>query len=152
MELLQTLAANAAAPFILCSRLASALAPPDASGCYGHIINVSALEGKFSVKRKSNAHPHTNMGKAALNMLTHTSASDLFQRRVLMNCVDTGWVTDMAPRGVGRVAATQETFVGPPLDEVDGAARVLDPIFMHLEDPTWLIRGKFFKNYYISSW
>eukprot|EP00930_Biecheleria_cincta_P069168 TRINITY_DN56946_c0_g1_i1.p1 TRINITY_DN56946_c0_g1~~TRINITY_DN56946_c0_g1_i1.p1 ORF type:complete len:566 (-),score=101.43 TRINITY_DN56946_c0_g1_i1:234-1931(-) len=152
LELLQTLAANAASPFIMCSRLANKLAPTGDKDPYGHIINVSALEGKFSVKRKSNGHPHTNMAKAALNMLTHTSASDLYQNRVLMNCVDTGWVSDMAPGGVGVVAATHATFVGPPLDEVDGAARVLDPIFMHLNDPTWLIRGRFFKNYFVAGW
>eukprot|EP00931_Biecheleriopsis_adriatica_P089412 TRINITY_DN63550_c0_g1_i1.p1 TRINITY_DN63550_c0_g1~~TRINITY_DN63550_c0_g1_i1.p1 ORF type:complete len:570 (-),score=128.78 TRINITY_DN63550_c0_g1_i1:31-1740(-) len=152
MELLQTLAANAASPFIMCSRLANQLAPSSDEEPYGHIINVSALEGKFSVKRKSNGHPHTNMAKAALNMLTHTSASDLFQIRVLMNCVDTGWVSDMAPGGVGVVAATHASFVGPPLDEVDGAARVLDPVFMHLNDPTWLIRGRFFKNYFVAGW
>ena len=59
---------------------------------------MSALEGKFSVKKKGAGHPHTNMGKAALNMLTHTSAQDYYARhRVLMNCVDTGWVTDNAP-------------------------------------------------------
>ena len=75
--------------------------------------------------------------------------------------VDTGWVTDMAPGGVGAVAASHETWVGPPLDEEDtgrtnsqmhetalqdGAARVLDPVFSHLLDETWLLRGKFFKR------
>lgn len=152
LELLQTLAANTAAPFIMCSRLASVLQPSTEADPYGHIINVSALEGKFSVKKKSKCHPHTNMAKAALNMLTHTSSNDLFTRRVLMNCVDTGWVTDMAPQGVGPVAATHATYVAPPLDEEDGAARVLDPIFSHLKDPTWLIRGKFFKNYFVAAW
>jgi NAD(P)-dependent dehydrogenase (short-subunit alcohol dehydrogenase family) len=152
LELLQTLAANAAAPFIMCNRLTSVIAPKTDSEPFGHIINVSALEGKFSVKRKSSNHPHTNMAKAGLNMLTHTSANDLFQRHVLMNCVDTGWVTDMAPGGVGVVASTHVTHVATPLDEEDGAARVLDPVFLHLNDPTWLIRGKFFKNYYVAAW
>eukprot|EP00930_Biecheleria_cincta_P070895 TRINITY_DN58473_c0_g1_i1.p1 TRINITY_DN58473_c0_g1~~TRINITY_DN58473_c0_g1_i1.p1 ORF type:complete len:564 (-),score=94.61 TRINITY_DN58473_c0_g1_i1:218-1909(-) len=152
LELLQTLAANTAAPFIMCSRLASNLAAPSENDPFGHIINVSAMEGKFNAKFKSAGHPHTNMAKAALNMLTMTSAPELFRRRVLMNCVDTGWVTDMAPRGVGNVAASRETFVAPPLDEIDGAARCLDPIFSHLKDASWLVRGKFFKNYYISQW
>ncbi|CAL1157150.1 unnamed protein product [Cladocopium goreaui] len=145
VELLQTLAANTAAPFILCSRLAGVIGPKG-DGPYGHIVNVSALEGKFSVKNKSSGHPHTNMAKAALNMMTHTACKDMFRRRILMNCVDTGWVTDMAPDGVGTVAATHETWIGPPLDEEDGAARVLDPLFSHLKDPTWLLRGKFFKS------
>lgn len=152
LELLQTLAANTAAPFIMCSRLACVLAPKDNTDPCGQIINVSALEGKFSVKNKSSGHPHTNMAKAALNMLTHTSCKDMFQRRILMNCVDTGWVTDMAPGGVGAVAATHATWVGPPLDEEDGAARVLDPVFSHLLDSSWLLRGKFFKNYYVCGW
>ncbi|CAK9090926.1 unnamed protein product [Durusdinium trenchii] len=152
VELLQTLAANTAAPFILCSRLASVIGPKCDAAPFGHIVNVSALEGKFSVKNKSSGHPHTNMAKAALNMMTHTSCKDMFRRRILMNCVDTGWVTDMAPDGVGQVAATHDTWVGPPLDEEDGAARVLDPIFSHLKDPTWLLRGKFFKNYYVCGW
>lgn len=151
VELLQTLAANTAAPFILCSRLAGVIGPKG-DGPYGHIVNVSALEGKFSVKNKSSGHPHTNMAKAALNMMTHTACKDMFRRRILMNCVDTGWVTDMAPDGVGTVAATHETWIGPPLDEEDGAARVLDPLFSHLKDPTWLLRGKFFKNYYVCGW
>ncbi|CAE7634551.1 unnamed protein product [Symbiodinium pilosum] len=146
LELLQTLAANTAAPFILCSKLATALAPKEESEPYGHIVNVSALEGKFSVKNKSSGHPHTNMAKAALNMMTHTACKDMYRRRILMNCVDTGWVTDMAPGGVGAVAASHETWVGPPLDEEDGAARVLDPVFSHLLDETWLLRGKFFKR------
>ena len=42
-----------------------------------------------------------------------------------MNAVDTGWVTDMAPGGLGARAATHETHVGPPLDETDGAAKAV---------------------------
>ena len=114
---------------------------------------MSALEGKFSVKKKGAGHPHTNMGKAALNMLIHTSAQDYYQRfKVLMNCVDTGWVTDNAPGGVGAVAQAHATFVATPLDEEDGAARVLDPVFMHMADPAWLVRGQFLRNYYVAGW
>ena len=169
-ELLHTLAANAVAPFILCSRLAPLLAPlarskeDDEGGSssegghaaqrvFGHIINVSALEGKFSVGKKGSGHPHTNMSKAALNMLTLTSAGQMYQEGVLVNAVDTGWITDMAPGGVGAVAATHETHVAPPLDAVDGAARVLDPIFSHVRDPEgWRVRGKFWKDYAVSHW
>eukprot|EP00811_Abedinium_folium_P005483 NODE_1504_length_2456_cov_6.787892.p1 GENE.NODE_1504_length_2456_cov_6.787892~~NODE_1504_length_2456_cov_6.787892.p1 ORF type:complete len:603 (+),score=187.96 NODE_1504_length_2456_cov_6.787892:57-1865(+) len=152
LELLQTLAANAAAPFILCSQLMPSLAPSANDDQYGHVVNVSALEGKFSVGKKCNGHPHTNMGKAALNMLTYTSASSFFQRRVLMNAVDTGWVTDMAPHQWGVVAQRHATHVAPPLDEEDGAARVLDPIFSHVKDRMWLLRGQFFRNYYVGGW
>ena len=93
------MAANAVAPFILCGRLRPALAATEEDPRWGHIINVSALEGKFSVGKKGSGHPHTNMAKAALNMLTCTSATALSQEKVLINCVDTGWVTDMAPGG-----------------------------------------------------
>ena len=154
-ELLHTLAANAVAPFVLCGALRPLLAAPadDADAPYGHIINVSALEGKFSVGKKGAGHPHTNMSKAALNMLTLSSAGGLFQDKVLVNAVDTGWVTDMAPGGVGAVAATHATHVGPPLDAVDGAARVLDPIFSHVNEPaSFLVRGKFWKDYCVSYW
>jgi NAD(P)-dependent dehydrogenase (short-subunit alcohol dehydrogenase family) len=88
-----------------------------ASERYTHVINVSALEGKFSVGKKSAAHPHTNMGKAALNMMTLTCARDFLKSKILVNAVDTGWVTDMAPLGQGAKAKTHATHVGPPLDE-----------------------------------
>ena len=68
------------------------------------------------------------------------------------NSVDTGWVTDMAPGGVGVAASRHATFVAPPLDEEDGAARVLDPIFVHLQDATWLVRGRCFRNYFVAGW
>ena len=154
LEMLQTLAANAAAPFVLVSRLAPLLGAAEGEERCGHIINVSAVEGKFSVPKKSAVHPHTNMGKAALNMMTYTGASSFYQQhRILMNCVDTGWVTDMAPGGVGVVASTHETWVATPLDEVDGAARVLDPIFSHEKDTAgWLVRGRFFRNYFVANW
>ena len=153
LEVVQTLAANAAAPFVLCNRLAAALTPEGEGEPCSHVINVTAVEGKFSVGKKSHAHPHTNMGKAALNMLTFTSASSFYQqRRILMNSVDTGWVTDMAPGGVGVISARHATHVGPPLDEDDGAARVLDPIFTHLKDRKWLIRGYCFRNYFAAGW
>ena len=69
-----------------------------------------------------------------------------------MNSVDTGWVTDMAPTGVGVHSERHATFVGPPLDEEDGAARVLDPIFSHLKDPAWRVRGICFRNYFAAGW
>ena len=103
--------------------------------------------------KKSGGHPHTNMAKAALNMMTLSCAGGYFQQGILVNAVDTGWVTDMAPGGVGVVARTHATFVAPPLDEDDGAARVLDPVFMHMKDPKgWLVRGTFFRNYFAAGW
>ena len=102
--------------------------------------------------KKSGGHPHTNMAKAALNMMTCTAAGGYCQQGILMNAVDTGWVTDMAPGGVGARAATHETHIGPPLDETDGAARVLDPLFMHVADPSWRMHGKLWKDYHVTPW
>jgi len=85
-------------------------------------------------------------------MMTCTSATALSQERILVNCVDTGWVTDMAPGGAGARAATHATHVGPPLDEEDGAARVLDPIFSHLHNNDWNIKGKLWKDYRVTPW
>ena len=146
------MAANAVAPFVMVGWLRARLAPTAADPRFGHVVNVSALEGKFSVGKKSGGHPHTNMAKAALNMMTCTAAGGYCQQGILMNAVDTGWVTDMAPGGVGARAATHETHVGPPLDEADGAARVLDPIFLHVADPTWRIHGKLWKDYHVTPW
>jgi NAD(P)-dependent dehydrogenase (short-subunit alcohol dehydrogenase family) len=158
-ELLHTMAANAVAPFVLCGQLLPLLAPPEPStegeplGRWGHIINVSALEGKFAVGKKSTRHPQTNMSKAALNMMTFTCAREYFQRSVLVNAVDTGWVTDNAPGGLGAKAQTHETHVAPPLDEDDGASRVLDPIFRHLNSRgEFRQHGFFWKDYEVSSW
>jgi NAD(P)-dependent dehydrogenase (short-subunit alcohol dehydrogenase family) len=158
-ELLHTLSANAVAPFILMQALLPLLRPeegaPDGSpqAAFGHIVNVSALEGKFAVGKKSTRHPHTNMSKAALNMLTFTCARDYYAQGVLVNAVDTGWVTDNAPGGLGAKAVAHETHVAPPLDEDDGASRVLDPIFRHLNSQgAWRQHGFFWKDYEISSW
>ena len=62
-----------------------------------HIVNVSAVEGQFYRKFKTTRHPHTNMAKAALNMMTRTSATDYAADGIHMNSVDTGWVTDEDP-------------------------------------------------------
>ena len=53
----------------------------------------------------------------------------------------------------GARAATHQTHVGPPLDEEDGAARVLDPVFTHVADPDGCRpHGKFFKDYHPAPW
>ena len=91
------------------------------------------------------------MAKAALNMMTHTCARDFISSHILVNCVDTGWVTDMAPLGKGAVAKTHKTHVGPPLDEQDGAARVTDPIYSFVTEGSTM-HGVFFKDYHPSPW
>ncbi|MBF0483135.1 MAG: SDR family oxidoreductase [Candidatus Omnitrophica bacterium] len=147
-EMLEIQLVNAIAPFVLCNRL-STMMKRDNTG-KKHIVNVSAMEGKFLRFKKSDRHPHTNMAKAALNMLTHTSASDLAKYGIFMNAVDTGWVTDEDPAMLSARKQEEHDFQ-PPLDIVDGAARVCDPFFHGiLTGSHWC--GKFLKDYYPIDW
>jgi len=125
VELLEVQLCNQTAPFILIGRLRAALAASSARRTY--IVNVSAMEGQFQRGYKGPGHPHTNMSKAALNMLTRTSARELYERdAILMTSVDTGWITDERPHPT-KMRLADEGFHAP-LDLVDGAARVYDPI------------------------
>jgi len=147
-ELVEVHLVNAIAPFILTSRLRP-LMERDRTGDK-HVVNVSAMEAQFSRKKKTEKHPHTNMAKAALNMMTRTSAADYERAGIHMNSVDTGWITDEDP--LVHVERKQRVHgFHPPLDVVDGAARVLDPIFSGLAagDHPW---GKFFKDYREVAW
>src|ERR1700712_3691584 len=124
LELLEVQLCNTTAPFILISRLRPAMAASPARRKY--VVNVSAMEGVFARGYKGPGHPHTNMAKAALNMLTRTSAAEMLSDGILMTAVDTGWITDERPHHT-KVRLAQEGFHAP-LDLVDGAARVYDPI------------------------
>jgi NAD(P)-dependent dehydrogenase (short-subunit alcohol dehydrogenase family) len=147
-EMLEVQLVNAVAPFVLCNRLAN-LMKRDNTG-QKHIVNVTAMEGKFYRFTKADRHPHTNMAKAALNMLTHTSASDLAKYGIFMNAVDTGWVTDEDPVELSTFKQQVHDFQ-PPLDIVDGAARVCDPFFDGiLTGKHWV--GKFLKDYFPIDW
>ena len=147
-EMVEIQLVNAVAPFVLCNRLVD-LMKLDNTG-QKHIVNVSAMEGKFLRFKKGSRHPHTNMAKAALNMMTHTSASDLAKYGIFMNAVDTGWVTDEDPAILARQKQEHHDFQ-PPLDIVDGAARVCDPLFHGiLTGQHWC--GKFLKDYFPIDW
>ncbi len=124
MELLEVQLCNSIAPFILISRLRPSMAASKARRKY--VVNVSAMEGQFSRRYKGPGHPHTNMAKAALNMLTRTSAHEMLGDGILMTAVDTGWITDERPHPT-KIRLAEEGFHAP-LDLVDGAARVYDPI------------------------
>jgi NAD(P)-dependent dehydrogenase (short-subunit alcohol dehydrogenase family) len=147
-EMLEVQLVNSVAPFILCNRLVS-LMRRDHTG-QKHIVNVTAMEGKFFRFKKDERHPHTNMAKAALNMMTHTSAEDLAKDGIYMNAVDTGWVTDEDPAALAEFKQKVHDFQ-PPLDIVDGAARVCDPFFDGiLTGKHWC--GKFLKDYFPIDW
>jgi NAD(P)-dependent dehydrogenase (short-subunit alcohol dehydrogenase family) len=146
LELLEVQLCNSTAPFILISRLRPALAASSARRTY--VVNVSAMEGIFARGYKGPGHPHTNMAKAALNMLTRTSAAELLTDRILMTSVDTGWITDERPHPT-KMRLADEGFHAP-LDLVDGAARVYDPIVRgELGEDLY---GVFLKDYSPSAW
>jgi NAD(P)-dependent dehydrogenase (short-subunit alcohol dehydrogenase family) len=146
-ELLEVQLVNAIAPYILNARLKPLLLRTP--GRHKHVVNVSAMEGQFYRTTKTDKHPHTNMAKAALNMLTRTSAPDFLKDGIHMNAVDTGWVTDEDP--AIHAARKAEAGFSPPLDIIDGAARIVDPIFVgHLTGThVW---GQFLKDYKPAPW
>ncbi len=147
-EMVEVQLVNAVAPFVLCNRLASLMKKENTGK--KHIINVSAMEGKFQRFKKEDRHPHTNMAKAALNMMTHTSASGFAKEGIYMNAVDTGWVTDEDPAELSKKKVEVHDFQ-PPLDIVDGAARVLDPLIDGINTGKHWSR-KFLKDYFPIDW
>jgi NAD(P)-dependent dehydrogenase (short-subunit alcohol dehydrogenase family) len=147
-ELLEVHLVNAVAPFVLNARLRPLLAAVPTRDA--HVVNVSAMEGQFYRRWKTDKHPHTNMAKAALNMMTRTSAADYVRDGVHMNSVDTGWVTDEDP-AVFAARKTEVHGFHPPLDIVDGAARIVDPWLsgVNAGDNLW---GLFLKDYKPTPW
>lgn len=149
LEMLEAQLINATAPFIVNARLKSLMVKSPFSQRF--IINVSAMEGQFNRENKTHKHPHTNMAKASLNMMTRTSAQDYAQDQIYMNSVDTGWVTQENPFAIRQQSRLNGMI--PPLDCVDGASRVLAPIFDTLVNGQDLPKfGRFFKDYQSCEW
>jgi NAD(P)-dependent dehydrogenase (short-subunit alcohol dehydrogenase family) len=146
-ELLEVQLVNAIAPYILNARLKPLMMRSGDRDL--HIVNVSAMEGQFYRTTKTDKHPHTNMAKAALNMMTRTSAPDYVRDGIHMNAVDTGWVTDEDP-AIHAARKAEEGFA-PPLDIIDGAARIVDPIFAGANSGEHLW-GQFLKDYKPAPW
>ncbi|HEU0031137.1 MAG TPA: SDR family NAD(P)-dependent oxidoreductase [Kofleriaceae bacterium] len=147
-ELLEVHLVNAVAPFVLNARLRPLLAAVPTNDA--HVVNVSAMEGQFYRRWKTDKHPHTNMAKAALNMMTRTSAADYVRDGIHMNSVDTGWVTDEDPLHHAERKQRVHGF-HPPLDIVDGAARIVDPVFDGINTGKHLW-GLFLKDYKPAPW
>ncbi|MCK0093132.1 SDR family NAD(P)-dependent oxidoreductase [Rhodococcus sp. HNM0563] len=147
LELLEVQLCNSVAPFILVDRLRPSMASSPARRKY--VVNVSAMEGQFAGRRyKGAGHPHTNMAKAALNMLTRTSAEEMLSDGILMTAVDTGWITDERPHHT-KIRLAEEGFHAP-LDLVDGAARVYDPVVQGEAGVD--LYGCFLKDYAPAPW
>lgn len=147
-EMLEVQLVNVTAPFLLCSKLVQLM--KKSPNCHKFIVNVSSMEGKFSKHNKNGYHPHTNMAKAALNMLTRTAAKDYETMDIYMNSVDTGWITDENPNWLKK--RNQQNNIIPPLSCEEGAARVCDPILSCLENKEKPFSGKFLKDFKETNW
>lgn len=149
-EFLEVQLVNVTAPFLLCSRLVGAMRKSPFDKRF--IINVSSMEGRFSKRNKNSFHPHTNMAKASLNMLTRTIAENYHSLGIYVNSVDTGWVTDENPYPIYK--KNIDSGFHPPLDVIDGATRICDPFLYYFlnqnkREPEY---GKFLKDFHSINW
>ena len=120
---------NAWTPYYLCSKLKPLMEKSPFPDKY--IVNVTVVEGMFNHYKRT-THVHTNTAKAALNMFTRTCGKYLKNNGIYMTCVDTGWVSYMDEMNKlvndNKKEIFENKFTDVPLDELDGAMRVLQPI------------------------
>lgn len=151
-EFLEVQLINVTVPFLLCSRLTGLMKKSPLKKRF--IVNVSAMEGRFSKRNKNAFHPHTNMAKASLNMLTRTIAESYKRMGIYVNSVDTGWITDENPYPIA-LRNKKSGFI-PPLDAIDGAVRVCEPFLGYYEDKESRKKepeyGKFLKDFHPIAW
>jgi NAD(P)-dependent dehydrogenase (short-subunit alcohol dehydrogenase family) len=143
---------NAWTPYYLCAKLKPLMEKSPFQDKY--IVNVTAVEGMFNHYKRT-THVHTNMAKAALNMFTRTCGKYLKNIGIYMTCVDTGWVNYMDEMtkliDENEKELFENKFTNIPLDELDGAMRVLQPIIEGIKNKNYLY-GILLKNYTTSVW
>ena len=143
---------NTWTPYYLCVKLKPLMMNSPFPDKY--IVNVTSVEGIFNHYKRS-SHVHTNMAKAALNMFTRTCGSYLKDIGIYMTCVDTGWVSPMNEMNSlldkDKKNSYENEFVNVPLDELDGAMRVLHPIIEGIKNKNYLY-GILLKDYVKSPW
>ena len=143
---------NAWTPYYLCVKLKPLMMQSPYPDKY--IVNVTSVEGIFNHYKRS-SHVHTNMAKAALNMFTRTCGSYLKDIGIYMTCVDTGWVSPMNEMNSlldkDKKNSYENEFINVPLDELDGAMRVLHPIIEGVKNKNYLF-GILLKDFVKSPW
>lgn len=149
IEMVEVMLVNAIAPFVLNEHLLACIRRSPHARKF--IVHVSAMEGQFNQPYKSPYHPHTNMAKAATNMLTRTTAEELAKVGIYVSSVDTGWITDEKPLQQAERAREEHSFY-LPLDNLDGASRIYDPIVRGINEPEMPLHGQFLKDYDVYPW
>ena len=151
-EFIEVQIINAWTPYYLCAKLKPMMMKSPFPDKY--IVNVTAVEGIFNHYKRT-THVHTNMAKAALNMLTRTCGKYMEKNGIYMTCVDTGWVSHMNEMNKIIDDETKEyaenEMVIVPLDELDGAMRVLHPIIEGIKNKKYF-SGILLKDYIKSKW
>ncbi len=126
-EMEQVYRINTVAPTLVIQRLLPLMKEADNP----YIINVHAREGLLDVS-KCSVHVHTNMAKVGLAMLTKCLKKDPAMvtndgTKFRIHGCDPGWLS------IDEYYEENRPWTVPPLDEIDGAARILYPVFKKFE-------------------